>query len=224
MFKILVVEDDEIIGEEILIALKKRGYEGKRIENFNMVIEEFIKYKPELVLLDINLPYYDGFYWCGKIRMISKVPVIFISSRTEEMDVIVATNMGGDDYVTKPFSLNILLTKINALLRRTYAYFNDVDSDVITHKGLILNLKDDTIMYSGEKLQLTRNEFKILHILMKNKGTIVSRDRIIRSLWQDESFVDDNTLTVNITRLRKKLKDIGLEDYIQTQKSVGYII
>lgn len=224
MFKILVVEDDEIIGEEILTALRKKEYEGKKIEDFNMVIEEFIKYKPDLVLLDINLPVYDGFYWCGKIRMFSKVPVIFISSRTEEMDIIVATNMGGDDYVTKPFSLNILLTKINALLRRTYAYFNDVDSDVITHKNLILNLKDDTIMYSGKSLQLTRNEFKILHILMKNKGTIVSRDRIIRSLWQDESFVDDNTLTVNITRLRKKLKDIGLEDYIQTQKSMGYIV
>ncbi|EPY2278872.1 response regulator transcription factor [Clostridium sporogenes] len=224
MFKILVVEDDEIIGEEILTALRKTGYEGKRIENFNMVIEEFIRYKPHLVLLDINLPVYDGFYWCGKIRMLSKVPIIFISSRTEEMDIIVATNMGGDDYVTKPFSLNILLTKINALLRRTYSYFNDKESDVITHKNLILNLRDDTIMYSGQKLQLTRNEFKILHILMKNKGTIVSRDRIIRSLWQDESFVDDNTLTVNITRLRKKLKDIGLEDYIQTQKSVGYMV
>ncbi|HDK7158326.1 TPA: response regulator transcription factor [Clostridium botulinum] len=224
MFKILVVEDDEIIGEEILTALRKTGYEGKRIENFNMVIEEFIRYKPHLVLLDINLPVYDGFYWCGKIRMLSKVPIIFISSRTEEMDIIVATNMGGDDYVTKPFSLNILLTKINALLRRTYSYFNDEESDVITHKNLILNLRDDTIMYSGQKLQLTRNEFKILHILMKNKGTIVSRDRIIRSLWQDESFVDDNTLTVNITRLRKKLKDIGLEDYIQTQKSVGYMV
>ncbi|MTK12629.1 MAG: response regulator transcription factor [Clostridiaceae bacterium] len=224
MFKILVVEDDTIIGKEILTALRKKGYEGKRIEDFNMVVEEFVKYKPDLVLLDINLPAYDGFYWCGKIRMLSKVPIIFISSRTEEMDIIVATNMGGDDYVTKPFSLNILLTKINALLRRAYAYFNDVDSDVITHKNLILNLKDDTIMYSGKSLQLTRNEFKILHILMKNKGTIVSRDRIIRSLWQGESFVDDNTLTVNITRLRKKLKDIGLEDYIQTQKSMGYIV
>ncbi|HGG0418555.1 response regulator transcription factor [Clostridium botulinum] len=224
MFKILVVEDDEIIGEEILTALRRTGYEGKRIENFNMVIEEFIRYKPHLVLLDINLPVYDGFYWCGKIRMLSKVPIIFISSRTEEMDIIVATNMGGDDYVTKPFSLNILLTKINALLRRTYSYFNDEESDVIAHKNLILNLRDDTIMYSGQKLQLTRNEFKILHILMKNKGTIVSRDRIIRGLWHDESFVDDNTLTVNITRLRKKLKDIGLEDYIQTQKSVGYMV
>jgi DNA-binding response OmpR family regulator len=224
MFKILVIEDDEIIGEEILTALRKQGYDGKRIENFNMVIEEFIKYKPDLVLLDINLPAYDGFYWCGKIRMISKVPIIFISSRTEEMDIIIATNMGGDDYVAKPFSINILLTKVNALLRRTYSYFNDLDSDVITHKGLILNLKDDTIMYNGKNLQLTRNEFKILHILMKSKGTIVSRDRIIRNLWQDESFVDDNTLTVNITRLRKKLKDIGLENYIETQKSVGYIV
>lgn len=224
MFKILVIEDDEVIGNEILNALKKHGYEGKRIKDFNNVIEEFIKYKPDLVLLDINLPAYDGFYWCGKIRMLSKVPIIFISSRTEEMDIIIATNMGGDDYVTKPFSINILLTKVNALLRRTYSYFNDLESDVITHKGLILNLKDDTVMYDGNDIQLTRNEFKILHILMKNRGTIVSRDRIIRDLWQDESFVDDNTLTVNIARLRKKLKDIGLENYIETQKSMGYMV
>lgn len=224
MFKILVIEDDEVIGEEILNAVRKHGYEGKRIENFNKVIEEFVKYKPDLVLLDINLPAYDGFYWCGKIRMLSKVPIIFISSRTEEMDIIIATNMGGDDYVIKPFSINILLTKINALLRRTYSYFNDSKLDVITHKGLILNLKDDTVMYNGNNIQLTRNEFKILHILMKNKGTIVSRDRIIRELWQDESFVDDNTLTVNIARLRKKLKNIGLPNYIETQKSMGYIV
>ncbi|OBR89651.1 response regulator protein GraR [Clostridium ragsdalei P11] len=224
MFKILVIEDDEVIGEEILNAVRKHGYEGKRIEDFNKVIEEFVKYKPDLVLLDINLPAYDGFYWCGKIRMLSKVPIIFISSRTEEMDIIIATNMGGDDYVTKPFSINILLTKVNALLRRTYSYFNDLESDVITHKGLILNLKDDTVMYDGNNIQLTRNEFKILHILMKNKGTIVSRDRIIRELWQDESFVDDNTLTVNIARLRKKIKNIGLPNYIETQKSMGYIV
>lgn len=224
MFKILVVEDDEIIAEEILIALKSHGYEGKRINDFQMVIEEFIKYKPDMVLMDINLPFYDGFYWCGKIRMLSKVPIIFISSRTEDMDIIIATNMGGDDYITKPFSLRILMTKISALLRRTYSYFDDVNTDVITHKGLILNLKDDSIMYNGEKVELTKNEFKILHILMKNKESIVSRDRIIRSLWQDESFVDDNTLTVNITRLRKKLDDIGLKNYIDTKKKLGYIV
>lgn len=224
MFKILIVEDDEIIGEQILVALKKNGYLGKRVEDFNRVIEEYISYKPDLVMLDINLPFYDGFYWCGKIRMLSKVPIIFISSRTDDIDIIVATNMGGDDYITKPFSLNILMTKISAILRRTYSYFDDVNTEIISHKGLILNLKDDTVMYKGEKVQLTRNEFKILHILMKNKDTIVSRDRIIRSLWEDENFVDDNTLTVNITRLRKKLKDIGLEDYIQTQKSMGYIV
>lgn len=224
MFKILVVEDDEIIGEEILVALKKNGYLGKRVEDFNMVIEEFINYKPDLVMLDINLPFYDGFYWCGKIRMLSKVPIIFISSRTDDIDIIIATNMGGDDYITKPFSLNILMTKISAILRRTYSYFDDVNTEIISHKGLILNLKDDTVMYKGEKVQLTRNEFKILHVLMKNKGNIVSRDRIIRSLWEDENFVDDNTLTVNITRLRKKLKEVGLEDYIQTQKSMGYIV
>lgn len=224
MFKILVVEDDKIIAEEILTAFTKVGYEGKRVEDFQLVLEEFIKYKPDLILMDINLPFYDGFYWCGKIRMISKVPIIFISSRTEDMDIIIATNMGADDYITKPFSLNVLTTKINALLRRAYSYLDDMETEVISHKGLILNLKDSTIMYNGERIELTKNEYKILHILMKNKDSIVSRDRIIRSLWQDESFVDDNTLTVNITRLRKKLEDIGLENYIETKKKLGYIV
>lgn len=224
MFKILVVEDDEVISREIISALNKQGYEGKRIEDFQNVLEAFIEYKPEMVLMDINLPFYDGFYWCGKVRMISKVPIIFISSRIEEMDIIMATNMGGDDYITKPFSLRILMTKINALLRRTYSYFDDADTEVLTHKGLILNLKDDTVMYNGKKNELTKNEFKILHILIKNKGTIVSRERIIRNLWEDESFVDDNTLTVNIARLRKKLDDIGLEDYIDTKKKLGYLV
>lgn len=224
MFKILVVEDDEVISREIISALSKQGYEGKRIEDFQNVLEAFIEYKPEMVLMDINLPFYDGFYWCGKVRMISKVPIIFISSRIEEMDIIIATNMGGDDYITKPFSLRILMTKINALLRRTYSYFDDAGTEVLTHKGLILNLKDDTVMYNGKKNELTKNEFKILHILIKNKGTIVSRERIIRNLWEDESFVDDNTLTVNIARLRKKLDDIGLEDYIDTKKKLGYLV
>ena len=224
MFKILVVEDDKTIAEEIISALTKRGYEGKIIDDFQKVLESFIEYKPEMVLMDINLPFYDGFYWCGKIRMLSKVPIIFISSRTEEMDIVVATNMGGDDYIIKPFSLRILMTKISALLRRTYSYFDDSSMEVITHKGLILNLKDDTIMYQGVKSELTKNEFRILHILIKNKGTIVSRERIIRELWEDESFVDDNTLTVNIARLRKRLEDIGLENYIDTKKKQGYLV
>lgn len=224
MFKILVVEDDETIGREILVALERNYYKCRTINDFRRVNEEFIEYKPDLVLMDINLPVFDGFYWCGQIRMLSKVPIIFISSRTEDIDIIVGTNMGGDDYITKPFSINVLMSKINAMIRRTYSYFNDTNAEVLSYKGLILNLKDDTIVYKGEKVILTKNEFKILYILLKNKGSIVSRNKIIMELWQDESFVDDNTLTVNITRVRKKLKDIGLEDYIETKKNLGYIV
>ncbi|WP_234123830.1 response regulator transcription factor [Clostridium hydrogenum] len=223
MFKVLVVEDDNKINDIILQNIIKVGYEAKGIEDFNNVFNEFVNYEPDLVLLDINLPFYDGFYWCGKIRLVSKVPIMFISSRNTDMDIIIATNMGGDDFVVKPFSIELLMTKINALLRRTYSY-KDLKADVIEHRGVVLNLKDDTLIYKEEKLELTKNEFKIMYILIKNHGNIISRDRIMRSLWKSESFVDDNTLTVNITRLRKKLKDIGINDFIETKKNLGYII
>lgn len=223
MFKVLVVEDDNKINDIIIENVIKIGYEGKGVEDFNNVFNEFINYEPDLVLLDINLPFYDGFYWCGKIRLVSKVPIMFISSRNSDMDIIVATNMGGDDFVVKPFSLQVLMTKINALLRRTYSY-KDLKVDVVEHRGVVLNLKDDTLMYKEQKLELTKNEFKIMYMLIKNHGNIISRDRIMRNLWKSESFVDDNTLTVNITRLRKKLKDVGVDNFIETKKNLGYII
>lgn len=223
MFKIMIVEDDQKMQQIILESVVRWGFEGRYAQNFNNVFDEFVKYEPHLVLMDINLTAYDGFYWCGKIREISKVPIIFISSRNTNMDIIMAVNMGGDDFIQKPFSLEVLMAKINALLRRTYNYANTI-SNVIEHNGAVLDLRDSSVRFQDRKLELTKNEFKILQILMKDKGKIVSRDEIMRVLWEDESFVDDNTLTVNINRLRKKLEDLGLSDFIQTKKGQGYII
>lgn len=223
MFKVLIVEDDVKIRDIILENMQKWGYEGMIVEDFDKVMERFAEYQPQLVLMDINLPAFDGFYWCGKMREISKVPILFISSRNSNMDIIMAVNMGGDDFVQKPFSLDVLLAKVNALLRRTYAYM-DVEASVLEHQGVVLNIKDSCVLYQNQKLELTKNEFRILYILMKNSSKIVSRDEIMRKLWEDESFVDDNTLTVNINRLRKDLGDMGLDDFIKTKRGQGYII
>jgi DNA-binding response OmpR family regulator len=223
MFKIMIVEDDQKMREIILNNIVKWGFEGYYVQDFNNVFDDFAKYEPHLILMDINLTTYDGFYWCGKIREVSKVPIIFISSRNTNMDIIMAMNMGGDDFIQKPFSLDVLMAKINALLRRTYNYTNTF-SNIIEHNGVVLNLKDSSVIFKDKKLELTKNEFKILYTLMKDKGDIVSRDKIMRALWEDESFVDDNTLTVNINRLRKKLEDLELIDYIQTKKGQGYAI
>lgn len=223
MFKILIVEDDKKIAEIVLENLKRWGYEAAAVDNFNDVFDYFVKYKPNLVLLDINLPAYDGYYWCNRIRQVSKIPIIFLSSRNTNMDIIMAVNMGGDDFITKPFSLDVLMAKINAVLRRSYSYV-DIGTDLLEHNGVVLNLKNYTMEYKSHKAELTKNEFKIIHLLVKESGNIVNRDRLMRSLWEDESFVDDNTLTVNINRLRKKLKNMELEDFINTKKGQGYIV
>ena len=223
MFKIMVVEDDKTIKNIILENIVRWGFTPIDIDDYGEVFNTFVKEDPHLVLLDINLPSYDGFYWCNKIRTVSKVPIVFISSRNSNMDIVMAINMGGDDFVQKPFSMEVLMAKINALLRRTYDYTN-VESSIIEHRTVVLNLKDNNLIYNDKKVELTKNEFKILYILMKNNGTIVSREKIMRKLWEDESFVDDNTLTVNINRLRKKLTDIDLENFIETKKGQGYVI
>lgn len=223
MFKIMVVEDDKTIKNIILENIARWGFIPVDIGDYGEVFNTFVKEEPHLVLLDINLPSYDGFYWCNKIRTVSKVPIVFISSRNSSMDIVMAMNMGGDDFVQKPFSMEVLMAKINALLRRTYDYTN-VESSIVEHKGVVLNLKDNNLIYNDKKVELTKNEFKILYKLMKNNGNIVSREKIMRKLWEDESFVDDNTLTVNINRLRKKLSDIGLENFIETKKGQGYTI
>lgn len=223
MYKILIVEDDIALCNNIREGISKWNFEGVIVENFYDILQEFAKHNPHLVIMDINLPYFDGFYWCRKIRDISKVPIIFLSSRDTNMDIVMAVSMGGDDYVTKPFSMDILLAKIQALIRRTYTYGQE-DFQLIECDGAILDLKDGTITYNGEKLELTKNEFKILQLLMRNKGKVVPRDKIMRVLWESEYFISENTLTVNVNRLRKKLEDIGLKDFIVTKKSQGYMI
>ncbi|HBF2372154.1 Glycopeptide resistance-associated protein R [Clostridioides difficile] len=223
MFKIMVVEDDVSLKNIIAKCLTKWGHDVHQIENLENIIEEFKNYNPELVLLDINLPFYDGFHWCNEIRKISKVPIIFISSRNSNMDVIMDVNLGADDYIQKPFSVDVLVAKVNALLRRTYN-FVDNNSNQIIHNGVTLDLSTATINYEDNTIELTKNEIKILHELMKYKGQIVSRNKLMKKLWDNDWFVDDNTLTVNVNRIRSKLNEIGLEDFIETKRGLGYII
>lgn len=221
--KIMIVEDEPMIRDMLEESIEKWGLEVVKLEAFDMVLQEFLNEKPELLLLDINLPSFDGFYWCNKIREISKAPIIFISSRNTPMDMIMAMNMGGDDFIQKPFDTDVLMAKVNALLRRTYSYI-DTHSNVLEHDGIILDLKDWDVRCADEKAELTKTEFIILKLLIQNKGTIISRNKIMRTLWKDENFVDDNTLTVNVNRLRKKLTILGKEKFITTKKGEGYII
>ncbi|MBU8918694.1 response regulator transcription factor [Neobacillus sp. 114] len=223
MFKVMIVEDDLKIRDIISEHLLKWRFEPSKITNFENLDEQFMVVKPHLVLLDINLPIYDGFYWCSKIRQLSNVPIIFISSRNQNMDIVMAMNMGGDDFIQKPFSLEVLTAKMNAILRRTYTYQQE-EKEVIEHRGLILNLNKGNISYHNSEIELTKNEFQILYLLLKKKETIVTRDEIMQALWESENFIDDNTLTVNIARLRRKLEDLGLIDFIETKKRQGYMI
>ncbi|XOQ58442.1 MAG: Stage 0 sporulation A-like protein [Clostridium sp.] len=223
IYKVMIVEDDKALCSNMSDVLRKWGFETVGVYDFKNIVNEYAKYKPNLVIMDVNLPYFDGFYWCKKIRELSKVPIMFVSSRDTNMDVIMAVNNGADDYITKPFTMDILVAKINAILRRTYSY-TDTSPDLLECDGVILNLIDSTLLYNDCKIELTKNEFKVMLLLMKSKGKAVSRERIMRALWEDDSFVNDNTLTVNINRLRMKLKDIGLTDYIQTKKGYGYMI
>ncbi|MEG0228975.1 MAG: response regulator transcription factor [Oscillospiraceae bacterium] len=222
MYKILIVEDDSVIAKSIKEYLLSWEFETKIIEDFSNVIKEFVEFEPHLVLMDITLPFFNGFHWCTEIRKLSKTPIIFLSSATDNMNVIMAVNMGADDFIAKPFDLNVLLAKISAMLRRTYDFKDS--SNLIEHKGAILNTADATLNYKGEKIILTKNEYKILQILLENKDKTVSREQIMSRLWQTDSFIDDNTLTVNITRLRKKLEEFDLVDFITTKKGIGYII
>ncbi|WNR44118.1 response regulator transcription factor [Paenibacillus roseipurpureus] len=221
--KIMIVEDDIAIRDEVAEALRRWGFETVVVQQFDAVLTSYIQENPHLVLMDINLPAFDGFYWCRQIREVSKVPILFLSSRNTPMDMVMSMNMGGDDFIQKPFYTDVLVAKINALLRRTYSYM-ETASSVIAHNGVVLNLKDGDMACGDQKSELTRNEFKILSILLQNQGAIVSREQMMRGLWEDESFVDDNTLTVNITRLRKKLAELGRDDFIVTKKGQGYLI
>jgi DNA-binding response OmpR family regulator len=221
--KIMIVEDEQSIRDLLGEMLEKWNFDVIKLVKFDDVLESFILEKPHLLLLDINLPYFDGFHWCNKIREISQVPIIFISSRNTPMDMVMAMNMGGDDFIQKPFDTDVLLAKINAILRRSYAY-SDTEPNILEHEGVILNLKDWNLTFQDKNVELTKTEFLILKLLLQNKGTVVSRKKIMRSLWKDENFVDDNTLTVNIARLRKKFDELGKENIITTKKGEGYII
>lgn len=221
--KIMIVEDDHTIRDLLGEMLEKWNFEVIKLEEFDHVLEAFLNEKPHLLLLDINLPFFNGFHWCNKIREVSQVPIIFISSRNTAMDMVMAMNMGGDDFIQKPFDTDVLLAKINALLRRSYSY-TDTEPNVLEHEGIILNLKDWKLLYGDKNVELTKTEFLILKLLLQNKGSVVNRKKIMRSLWKDENFVDDNTLTVNIARLRKKIDELGKKNFITTKKGEGYII
>lgn len=223
MFKIMIVEDDEKIRKIVGNTLKKWQYDVFEVTNFQQVVTDFERYQPHLVLLDINLPVLDGFIWCQRIRSISKVPIIFLSSRNQNMDIIMAINMGGDDFVQKPFDLDVLVAKISALMRRNYTY-QDERSLQLQHCELTFHTTNSTIEYKGQITELSRNEFIILQLMMRQIGKIVSRDQLIEALWNDEQFIDDNTLTVNVNRLRRKVTSLGLNDFIVTRKGMGYVI
>lgn len=223
MAKIMIIEDDASISQLIAENLAKWQMETFVVTDFDNIIEQFKQDQPDLVLLDINLPVKDGYYWNQEIRKISKIPIIIISSRNSNMDQIMAMNMGADDFVEKPFSIDILIAKINALLRRTYDFTKDT-GDVIEHNGLKLNLSDSTVEIGDNKIDLSKNEYKLLQRLLKDQGKIVSREQLLNFMWDDERFVDDNTLTVNINRLRSKFEKNGLSNYIVTKVGQGYII
>ena len=215
MYRILLVEDDPVITEVLERQLEKWGYEAFHVTDFQHVLELFCEKEPHLVLMDISLPFYNGFHWCTEIRKISKTPVLFISSANDNMSLVMALSMGGDDFLTKPFDLSVAIAKIEALLRRTYDFGSGVS---------VLDLKDASLHYNGQKLELTKNEFRILQILFERRGHTVPREDIMQALWDSDSFIDDNTLTVNVTRLRGHLAQVGLTDLIRTQKGLGYLV
>lgn len=222
MKKLMIIEDSEVIRQELSSLLSKYGYEVIAPDNFDNIIDEIEIKNPNLILLDINLPVFDGFYICREVRKTSNVPIIIVTSRDSDMDELMSMNLGADDFVTKPYNTQILLARISSVLKR--AYGDAENMDILTYKDLQLNLSKGTIHAFGNTLEISKNELKILSYLMKNKETIVSRDKIMNYMWNSDVFVDDNTLSVNVNRLRKKLEEIGLDNYIETRRGLGYII
>lgn len=222
MYKILIVEDDETIAGGLKTHLEKWNYQTECMTDFKDVMGKFLEFEPQLVLLDIVLPFFNGFHWCQEIRKISKVPIIFLSSVNDNMNIVMAMNMGGDEFIEKPFDLNVVTAKVQAVLRRTYEFRGT--ADIMEWNGAILNLADATVLYQDQKQELTKNEFKILQMLLENTGKIVSRESIMTRLWNSNEFIDDNTLTVNVARLRKKMEQIGLDGKIITKNGIGYMV
>ena len=222
MYKIFIVEDDKGISDGILGCLQNWGMEGVTVSNFRNVMEEFRNTEPHLILMDITLPFMGGFHWCQEIRKESSVPIIFISSASDNMNMVMAMNMGADDFIAKPFDQSVLVAKISALLRRTYDF--NQSNLILSVAGAVLNTNNNTLEFNGTVLELPRNEYRILLTLMQNKDKVVSREKLMEELWETDCFVDENTLTVNVARLRKSLENIGLKNLIKTKFGVGYIL
>ena len=222
MYRILLVEDDSGIAQAICEQGAMWELDVRCVRNFHDVLGEFTAYDPQLVLMDISLPFFNGYHWCSEIRRVSRVPLIFLSSAADNMNIVMAMNMGGDDFIAKPFDQNVLMAKIQALLRRTYDFA--AAAPVLSHRGATLNTGDSTLSYQGENIALSKNEYRILLTLLQSRGQVVSREKLMEALWATDSFVDENTLSVNVNRLRKKLDGAGLKDFIATQFGVGYVV
>ncbi len=222
MYRIYIVEDDRGIAEGIASCLRNWGMEGRTASNFRNIMAEIGEYEPHLILMDITLPYMGGYHWCREIRKTSSVPIIFISSAADNMNIIMAIDMGADDFIAKPFDQSVLISKVSALLRRTYD-FNQA-AFTLQAGGAVLNTNNNTLTYNGETVELARNEYRILLTLMQNKGKVVSREKLMEALWETDCYVDDNTLTVNVGRLRKTLESVGLKNLVRTRFGVGYIL
>ena len=221
MYRIFVVEDDEVIAGAVARHLESWGYAVRCAREFDRVLQEFAEFDPQLVLLDISLPFFNGYHWCQEIRKISKVPILFLTSAGDSVNTVMAMQLGGDDLLAKPFDLQVLSAKVQALLRRAYDF--GPPSHLLSCGGAVLNVSDGTLDARGQRVELTRNECRILQLLLEHKGEIVSRDALMTRLWESDSFVDENTLTVNIARLRRKLEAAGLPDLIRTRKGEGYL-
>lgn len=222
MYRILIVEDDATIVEVLERQLGGWHYIVRSVRHFDKVMEEFGAFEPHLILLDITLPFYNGYYWCTEIRKKSRVPIVFISSAGDDMSLVTAIHMGADDFIPKPFRMDVAVAKIQAILRRTYDF--GTDPQALSHRGVTLYLQDATLQVGEKRVELSKNEFRILQVLLENKGRTVSREELMQRLWETESFIDDNTLTVNVTRLRKRLESVGVTDFIRTKKGLGYIV
>ena len=222
MYKIVIVEDSESIREELKIYLERYGYEVEAPDSFENIIEYIDKSNANLILLDINLPFYDGYYICREVRKKSDIPIIVVTSRDSQVDELMSMNLGADDFITKPYNTEILIARVSAILKRSYGKSNS--DEIISYGDLKLNLANGSISYNSNTIELTKNELKILAYFIKNKGKIVSRDTLMDALWQSDLFLDDNTLSVNVTRLRKKIEEIGLSNIIETRRGLGYIM
>ena len=222
MYRLLIIEDDKGIAEAIKTQAEMWGMQAHMIQNFRNVMAQFAEVEPHIVLLDIALPFFNGYHWCSEIRKVSKVPIIFISSASDNMNMIMAMNMGADDFIAKPFDQSLLMAKLQAMLRRTYDFSASVP--VLEHRGALLHTGDQSLVYGDEKISLSKNEYRILLVLMENKGRVVSREKMMEQLWETDCFVDENTLSVNVNRLRKRLESAGLCDFIRTKFGVGYLI